>query len=115
MEIIVLSSIVTVLFIIFGVVVYREFSKPETKVLGIENSPRAQFIRYIGRIFDQSDYRNSPPQVKEMVLNNIRTVVSDMESEGVYFPPEVKEELKKRREEITCEYSGLPSVKSYME
>ena len=115
MEIIVLSSIMTVLFIVFGVLVYREFSKPETKVFDIENSPRAQFIRYIGKVFDQADYRNSTPQVKEMILNNIRTVVADMESEGVYFSPEIKEELKKRREEITCEYSGLPSVKSYME
>ncbi len=36
-----------------------------------------------------------------------------MESDGIYFPEEVKEELRKHREELHCEYSGLPSVKAY--
>jgi hypothetical protein len=35
-----------------------------------------------------------------------------MESDGIYFPEEVKEELRRQRNEM-CEYSGLPSVKSY--
>jgi hypothetical protein len=39
--------------------------------------------------------------------------ISDMESDGVYFPENIKEELKKQREELLCEYSGLPSVKAY--
>ncbi len=36
-----------------------------------------------------------------------------MESDGVYFSEDVKQELEKKREEMMCEYSGLPSVKSY--
>jgi hypothetical protein len=36
-----------------------------------------------------------------------------MESEGIYFSQDVKDELKKKREELVCNYSGLPSVKSY--
>ena len=36
-----------------------------------------------------------------------------MESDGIYFPEEVKEQLKEYREEMHCEYSGLPSPKSY--
>jgi len=40
--------------------------------------------------------------------------ISDMESEGIYFPEDVKEELKRQRDELHCEYSGLPSVQSYM-
>jgi hypothetical protein len=39
--------------------------------------------------------------------------LSDMESDGVYFPEEVKIKLKEHREESICEYSGLPSVKFY--
>ena len=36
-----------------------------------------------------------------------------MESDGIYFSEEAKEELRKQREESYCEYSGLPSPKSY--
>ena len=31
----------------------------------------------------------------------------------MYFPEEIKDELEKQREELYCEYSGLPSVKAY--
>ena len=40
-------------------------------------------------------------------------VLADMESNGVYFSEDIKEELEKQREELLCEYSGLPSVKAY--
>ena len=36
-----------------------------------------------------------------------------MESDGMYFPEEIKDELEKQREELYCEYSGLPSVRAY--
>jgi hypothetical protein len=39
--------------------------------------------------------------------------ISDMEDDGVYFPESIKNELEKKREELYCEYSNLPSVKSY--
>jgi hypothetical protein len=39
--------------------------------------------------------------------------LSDMESDGVYFPDNVKILLEKKREERLCEYSGLPSPKAY--
>lgn len=41
--------------------------------------------------------------------------LSDMESDGVYFSEEIKIELGKRKVESVCEYSGLPSVSSYVE
>ena len=31
----------------------------------------------------------------------------------MYFSDEVKQKLEKEREELFCEYSGLPSPKSY--
>ena len=36
-----------------------------------------------------------------------------MESDGVYFPEEIKDKLQEYREEMHCEYSGLPSPKAY--
>lgn len=41
--------------------------------------------------------------------------LSDMEDNGVYFDPHIKELLVKKREEEICQYSGLPSVMSYQE
>lgn len=39
--------------------------------------------------------------------------LSDMESNGVYFPEDVKKELMDLREKEHCHYSGLPSVEWY--
>jgi hypothetical protein len=38
-----------------------------------------------------------------------------MESDGVYFPKEVTNKLKQKREELICNYSDLPSVMTYLE
>jgi len=49
-------------------------------------------------------------------MNNTKikfTHLSDMESDGVYFPEDIKIKLKEHREESICEYSGLPSVEFY--
>ena len=46
-------------------------------------------------------------------LKKINRTIADMESDGIYFSQDVKDELKKKREELLCNYSGLPSVKSY--
>jgi hypothetical protein len=46
-------------------------------------------------------------------INSNTLVLSDMESDGVYFPEHIKTELEKQREELLCEYSGLPSPKAY--
>ena len=51
---------------------------------------------------------------KEIIYKAVNRTIADMESDGIYFPEEVKEQLKEYREEMHCEYSGLPSVKSYM-
>ena len=113
MDIIILSSIVSFLFIYFIVACYKELSKAETEPQSFDNGPRAQMIRFVGSIFDQSDYKASTPEVKKSIIKNMQRTISDMESDGVYFPDEVKEELEKRREELICEYSGLPGVSTY--
>jgi hypothetical protein len=38
-----------------------------------------------------------------------------MESDGIYFPDDIKEQLKQQKEELHCEYSGLPSVRAYQQ
>ena len=115
LDIIILSSILSSLFLVFVVVVYRELSKVEPVYTpSIEKGPRADFIRFVGSIFDQNSKKVS---LKERVLvyKQVKRTISDMETNGVYFPKEVKEQLEKERESITCEYSGLRSVISYLE
>lgn len=41
-------------------------------------------------------------------------LLSDMESDGVYFPADVKKELTDVREKEHCHYSGLPSMEWYI-
>lgn len=51
-------------------------------------------------------------KIENKVLNR---TISDMETDGMYFTTEIKEKIKTREDELHCEYSGLPSVMSYME
>lgn len=46
-------------------------------------------------------------------LKRISNEIADMESDGIYFSDHIKGELKKHREDLHCNYSGLPSVNSY--
>jgi D-ribose pyranose/furanose isomerase RbsD len=50
---------------------------------------------------------------KKVIYSVVKRVISDMESDGVYFSEDIKEKLSEYRDELNCEYSGLPSVKSY--
>jgi hypothetical protein len=108
MEIVILTSIVVTLFIVFGITVYRELDKEYTPPIK-EMGPRANMVNFIGRLFD--DKQTTKEQ--ETILRAMTRTISDMEGDGVYFPDSVKEELEKKRDELYCEYSNLPSVKSY--
>ena len=108
MEIVILSSIVVTLFIVFGIAIYRELDKEYTPPVK-EMGPRANMVNFIGRLFDDKQTINE----QKYILKTMTRTISDMEGDGVYFPDSVKEELEKKREELYCEYSNLPSVKSY--
>jgi hypothetical protein len=116
LDLIILSSIVVTLFIVFGIAMYREFSKmsEETYVHTKETGGRASLVNFVGRIFDnETASKKMTTKQKDIVYKAIYRTIADMESEGVYFSQDVKEELKKQRDELHCEYSGLPSVLSY--
>ena len=114
LDVIILSAFVTIGFLIFIVVCLREFSKMEKEEYTY-TSTRKKFGRdavydMMERLFDDTK------QTKEDKVKLIKTLdrtIADMESDGMYFSDEVKEKLEKEREDLFCEYSGLPSVKSY--
>jgi hypothetical protein len=116
LDIIILSTIVTTLFIVFGFVTIKELRNVELSSKPSEEAgPRANMIRFVGRLFDESETKKMNPRQQAMVYSNVKRTIADMETDGVYFPKEVKDKLKKKREELICNYSDLPSVMSYLE
>jgi hypothetical protein len=111
LDIIILTSIVSTLFIVFGIVMYKELKNaPDQSKDLYERSPRANMIRFVGSIFDDNAISKKE---KKVIYKAVKRTISDMESDGMYFPEEVKERLQEYREEMHCEYSGLPSPKAY--
>jgi hypothetical protein len=51
---------------------------------------------------------------KKEIIKTLERNISDMETDGVYFSDDVIEKIQKEKEDLYCEYSGLPSVKSYV-
>ena len=114
LDVIILSAFAATGFVIFIVGCFREFAKMEKE----EYKPSTANKKFgrdavydlMERMFDDTK------QTKEEKVKLIKTLdrtISDMESDGMYFSEEVKEKLEKEREELFCEYSGLPSPKSY--
>lgn len=114
-EIIVLSAIVTTLFAVFVFSMWRELNEVSKNPpdYSKESGPRADMIKFIGRLFDSPALTTEQSDKKIEVYKTVYKTIADMESDGVYFPDEVKKELLKKRDELYCEYSNLPSVSSY--
>lgn len=115
LDIIILSTIVTTLFVVFGIYTYKELKNGVVESTGEESGPRANMVRFVGKLFDDDMNKKRNPRQQAMVYSNVRRTISDMESDGVYFPKEVKDKLKQKREELICNYSDLPSVMSYLD
>lgn len=116
MDIILLTSVIVTLFLVFIIASYRELKNitQENYIPSKETGPRADMINFVGRLFDNETASTKMTyKQKELVYKAVNRTISDMENDGVYFPTNVKEELKKQRDELNCEYSGLPSVSSY--
>jgi hypothetical protein len=112
MEIILLTSVVVTLFVVFGVAVYREFKVMEETEYKYtkETGPRAGLVNFVGNL---ASNKSLSKKERKIVYKAMKRNIADMESDGVYFDDDVKEILRKQREELHCEYSGLPSVKAY--
>jgi len=114
LDIIILTSIVSTLFVVFGIVFYKELKNVNDQSNDLyERSPRADMIRFVGSIFDSEATSKMTKKEKVNIYTAVNRTISDMESDGVYFSEEVKDKLEKHRKELNCEYSGLPSVKTY--
>ena len=114
LDIYILTSVVATLFIVFIVGTYRELMKVEKE--GWKYDPNAKkygrdaLFVLAAKLFDDEKV---PKQDKEVIYKAVNRTIADMESDGIYFSEDAKESLRKLREELHCEYSGLPSPKSY--
>ena len=121
LDIIILTSIISTLFIVFGILMYKEFSNMEKN--GYQYDPNSKkygrdaLFDMMARLFEDEHVTKARKKIskkdKEVIYKAVARTISDMESDGMYFPEEVKEKLKEYREETYCEYSGLPSPKAY--
>ena len=111
LDIIILTTVVSTLFIVFGVLMYQELSSVDenTYKTSKDGGPRVYLMKMMGRLFDDE----IPTKERKIIYKAVKRTMADMESDGIYFPEDVKERLRQYREEMNCEYSGLPSVKSY--
>ena len=113
-DVIILSAVAAIGFVVFIVGCFREFSKMENEEyrpsIGNKKFGRDAIYDMVERMLDETKKSNKD---KIQLLKRIDRTIADMESDGMYFSEEIKEKLEKEREELFCEYSGLPSPKAY--
>lgn len=88
-DIILLSSIIATLFIVFMIAVYREFSvmEDETYTFQKEYGPRAGLVNFIGNL---AVNKALTPEEKRVIYQAMHRNIADMESDGVYFDETLK-------------------------
>jgi hypothetical protein len=114
LDIYILTSIVATLFIVFGIAIYREFRKMEKEEYrynpNAKRYGRDALFDIAAKLFEDETLSKKD---KKKIYKAMDRTIADMESNGMYFPEDVKNKLKQHRDELHCEYSGLPSPKSY--
>ena len=114
LDVILLSAFAATGFVIFIVGCFREFAKMEKEEYkpstGNKKFGRDAVYDLMERMFNDA---NKTKEEKVKLIKTLDRTIADMESDGMYFSEEVREKLEKEREELFCEYSGLPSPKAY--
>jgi biopolymer transport protein ExbB/TolQ len=110
--ILILSIFVMIAFLFFIIASIKEISKMEKEGYQYKKPVfgRDALYNLLENLFNDDKLSEKE---KKNLLKTIDRTISDMESDGMYFSEEIKDELEKQREELYCEYSGLPSPKAY--
>ncbi len=112
LDIYLLTAVISTLFAVFIGLTYRELREVDRNPNRMlkDGGPRVALFRIMARLFEDDTL---PKQEKKRIYKAMYRTMADMESDGVRFPEEIREELQLAREELNCEYSGLPSPKAY--
>lgn len=96
LDVILLTAVVAVAFLVFIFSSLKEFTKMETETYSDSKSKptygRDALYDLLQKLFDDESI---PKTDKKTVLKTIGRTMSDMESDGLYFPEEIKEKLTK--------------------
>ena len=96
LDIILLTAVVAVAFLVFIITNLKEFTKMETETYtDLKSKPsygRDALYDLLQKLFDDESI---PKTDKKKVLKTIGRTMADMESDGLYFPEEIKEKLAK--------------------
>jgi hypothetical protein len=97
MDIIILTTVISVLFLLFGLgpIFFQEFN------IAKKESPEINFNQFMKKFFlEGKDVSKMDKTEVKVLYQKISSTIADMESDGVYFPVEVKKELEKIQKEI---------------
>lgn len=112
LDVTILTSILAIAFLVFLVATYKEFR--HMNVNPYESNKRGEAIvqlnKFVDKILENKSISNTE---KKIIANVMDKTIADMETDGVYFSDDVRKALKAQSEELNCEYSGLPSPKSF--
>lgn len=99
MDIILLTAVISTLFIVFIIAVYREFSVMENKtyVFQKESGPRAGLVNFVGNL---AVNKSLTTKEKKVIYQAMNRNIADMESDGVYFDNSFKEIVQEQIEVI---------------
>ncbi|GAB2632435.1 hypothetical protein [Belliella aquatica] len=99
LDIIILTSLVVIAFVIFITTSIKEFIKMEEDEYEFEKSTgptRAALFNVLSSFFDDDDISED---VKERYKSTIKRTISDMHTDGMYFDKKTKKKLRKNRNE----------------
>jgi hypothetical protein len=110
MDIILLTAVISTLFIVFIIAVYREFSVMEndTYVFQKESGPRAGLVNFVGNL---AANKSLTADEKKVIYKAMHRNIADMESDGVYFDISLKEIVQDQIEDLD-KVEQKPATKS---
>lgn len=89
-DIILLTTIISTLFVVFGIAVYREFVVMDTEKYTFQKEfgPRAGLVNFVANL---TANKTLTKEELEVIYQAIQRNIADMESDGVYFDPSLKD------------------------
>lgn len=106
LDIYVLTSITATLFTVFFITIYREFNRMEYE--GYQSNPYAKkygrdaLFDFAAKFFeDEQIITNINKKEKKIIYKAMFKNIADMESDGVYFPEDIKREIVKQKQELS--------------
>ncbi|WP_158858273.1 hypothetical protein [Lunatibacter salilacus] len=94
-DVIILTLLVVISFVVFIVTSVKEFTKMEDKPYEFEKASgftRAALFNVLSSLFDDDEI---PEKTREKYKNKLKRTISDMETGGVYFDEQAKTSLGK--------------------